>query len=55
MEAGRLKGDVFAITEDILSACRGIICDWCLHGGSYDLPKKGDRVLAMVLRYYKAG
>ncbi|MGN6711513.1 TetR/AcrR family transcriptional regulator [Anaerocolumna jejuensis] len=47
-----LFGEARSITEDILSNCRGIIYDWCLHEGSYDLLQKGERVLEMVLYYY---
>ncbi len=52
VEAGRLFGDCRVITEDILSTCRGIIYDWCLHEGDYSLAQKGKRLLDMVLYYY---
>lgn len=48
-----LRGDAFTITEDLLSATRGIIYDWCLHNGSYNLSEKALRVTDMVLSYYK--
>lgn len=47
-----LNGDPSVITEDILSGTRGIIYDWCLHSGSYDLTEKILRITDMVLHYY---
>lgn len=52
VNGGSLFGDVRTITEDILGICRGIIYDWCLHEGSYDLSEKGGRTLEMVLNHY---
>ncbi|SHO48353.1 TetR/AcrR family transcriptional regulator [Anaerocolumna xylanovorans] len=52
VNGGSLFGDAYIITEDILSTCRGIIYDWCLHEGSYDLSEKGRRTLDMVLNHY---
>lgn len=48
-----LQGDSFEITEDLLSGTRGIIYDWCLHNGSYNLSRKTLRITDMVLLYYK--
>jgi len=52
LEAGRLAGDPRAIADDIVGLCRGVIYDWCLHGGGYDLPLQGQKTLRMVLGYY---
>lgn len=50
--SGRLTGNAFVITEDILSTTRGTIYDWCLHEGSYPLSEKMLRMAEMVLQYY---
>lgn len=50
--SGRLTGNAFMITEDILSTTRGTIYDWCLHEGSYSLSEKMLRMTEMVLQYY---
>ena len=51
--SGRLTGDPTVITEDILSLTRGLIYDWCMHGGSYILSERSQRVLDMTLKYYR--
>ena len=50
--SGRLTGNAFVITEDILSTTRGTIYDWGLHEGSYPLSEKMLRMAEMVLQYY---
>lgn len=50
--SGRLTGNAFVITEDILSTTRGTIYDWCLYEGSYPLSEKMLRMAEMVLQYY---
>ena len=50
--SGRLTGNAFVITEDILSTTRGTIYDWCLHEGSYSLSEKMLRMTEMVLQYH---
>lgn len=52
ISSGNLKGTAFLITEDILSATRGTIYDWCLHEGSYSLSEKMLRMTEMVLQYH---
>lgn len=49
ISSGNLKGTAFLITEDILSATRGTIYDWCLHEGSYSLSEKMLRMTEIVL------
>jgi AcrR family transcriptional regulator len=53
VETGKLAGDVFAITENILRVSRGTIYDWCLHEGSYELIPCGIRDIDLVLAFYK--
>lgn len=48
-----LSGDPIAITEDILGITRGIIYDWCLHDGAYDLSNRSQRMVDMVIKYYQ--
>lgn len=50
--SGLLTGDAAKITEDILGVTRGIIYDWCLHEGAYDLSERSNRMVDMVLKYY---
>lgn len=52
-ETGTLHGDSTAITEDILGVSRGLIYDWCLHEGSYTLSERSQRILDMIISYYK--
>lgn len=52
IDRGTLRGDAGMITDDLLSLARGIIYDWCLHDGSYDLVSQGLKSLEMALRYY---
>lgn len=49
-----LRGEKKDITEDILGLSRGIIYDWCLHGGAYSLLDKEQRMLEMVFQHYCA-
>lgn len=49
---GVLSGDSAAITEDLLGATRGIIYDWCLHDGAYDLSVRSQRMVDMIIKYY---
>ena len=48
-----LKGDAKTITNEILMITRGIIYDWGLHEGSYDLVEKSLKMVRMVLKYYQ--
>ena len=50
--AGALSGDPVVITEDILGIARGIIYDWCLHDGTYNLSQRSHRAVDMVIKYY---
>lgn len=52
-KSGILSGDPIVITEDILSLTRGLIYDWCLHEGAYTLSERSQKVLDMIIRYYK--
>lgn len=47
-----LSGDPDTITEDILGITRGIIYDWCLHDGSYNLSERAQRMVHMIVTYY---
>ena len=49
---GSLQGSAATIADDILRASRGVIYDWCLHHGNYDLHLEGEKFLSMVLQYY---
>lgn len=49
---GTLTGDCTVITEDILGVTRGIIYDWCLHGGTYALSERSQRMVDMIINYY---
>lgn len=51
-EASRLTGDTQAIADDLVGLCRGVIYDWCLHEGGYNLEAQGLKALEMVLGYY---
>lgn len=42
------------ITEYILMFSRGIIYDWCLHHGRYDLDEKMNRALSIFSKSFKA-
>ena len=53
LEEGILSGDKDEITEEILSTARGLIYDWILHEGSYDLTKRSLKMTNIVLSYYK--
>ncbi len=52
ISGGALSGDPVVITEDILGIARGIIYDWCLHEGSYNLSQRSQRGVDMVIKYY---
>lgn len=52
IQAEALDGNAHEITEDILAGTRGIIYDWCLHEGSYDLREKLLHIVDMVFFYY---
>lgn len=41
--------DAQQITEYLLIAARGIVCDWCLHDGHYDLNDAMQRYIARLL------
>ncbi len=49
---GRLTGDPDVITDYILHAARGMLFDWCLHKGDYDLLAAAQLAVEMVLKYY---
>lgn len=51
IQNGTLSGDAHEITEDILGGTRGIIYDWCLHEGEYNLTEKMLRIVDMVFFY----
>lgn len=51
--AGLLAGDSTEITEDILGITRGMIYDWCLHGGAYHLTERSRRMVDMVMKWYE--
>lgn len=53
IQSGRLQGDAYTITEDILAMSRGIIYDWCLHSGVYSLSERALRHLDMIFKYYE--
>lgn len=53
IEQKELKGDAKTITSEILMITRGIIYDWGLHEGSYDLVEKSLKMVRMVLKYYQ--
>lgn len=40
------------LLEDVLSITRGVIYDWCLHKGGYDLVDKGLRLTEMCIDSY---
>ena len=40
------------ITEYLLIAARGIVCDWCLRDGHYDLNDAMQRYIARLLPFY---
>lgn len=50
--AGRLVGAPGEIADEILRGSRGMIYDWCLHEGSYDIFEAGDKAVDMVLGYH---
>jgi len=41
--------DAQQITEYLLIAARGVVCDWCLHDGRYDLNDAMQRYIARLL------
>lgn len=41
------------VADVILQNSRGVIYDWCLHKGKYDVVENGTEGLNMVLNYYK--
>lgn len=51
--AGKLKGDVSMITENILRISRGTIYDWCLHEGAYELISCGIKDVKQLLMVYQ--
>lgn len=51
--AGGLSGDPGEIADEILRTSRGMIYDWCLHDGGYDILAAGDKAVAMVLGFYR--
>jgi len=42
------------ITEYILIFLRGIIYDWCLHQGNYDLEEKINRAMSIFIKSFKS-
>ena len=48
-----LQGDASGISEEILSATRGLIYDWCLHEGKYSLKKRSLNITKMILSFYE--
>lgn len=53
IENEEIIGNAEEITNEILSATRGLIYDWCLHDGSFSLPKKAEKMLLIIWTYYK--
>lgn len=49
---GGLFGDPVTIAEDIIHNSRGVIYNWCINAGEYDLFGMGEKFLQMVLNYY---
>jgi AcrR family transcriptional regulator len=51
---GELRGDFTAdyITEYLLRFSRGMIYDWCLHAGAYDLVRMTDEALRPLLAIF---
>ena len=49
-----LKGtDIDQFIETLMRCTRGVIFDWCLHEGSYDLEKQLKNDLSRILDYYR--
>lgn len=53
IDKGLLVGKEEIITEEILSVARGLIYDWILHEGSYDLKERSLKMVRIILEYYK--
>ena len=53
IDDGGLKGDAEEITDVLLRTSRGLIYDWCLHDGNYDIFQAGEQSLHMVFCYYR--
>lgn len=41
------------ITDEILMFTRGIIYDWCLHNGNYDMEQKANKIMNRLIKSYK--
>ena len=52
IDAHILEGDVNTITQEILSITRGIIYDWCLHKGEFNLTERSVKLIHILLEYY---
>jgi AcrR family transcriptional regulator len=46
--------DAESITTDLFVLARGIVYDWCLHDGEYDLPSAMQRLIVKMLHGYAA-
>ena len=54
-DAGELTAEIDSdtITEDLLLINRGILYNWCLNHGSYDIGQKSRRVLSRYLKTFR--
>jgi TetR/AcrR family fatty acid metabolism transcriptional regulator len=50
-DVGEVRNDISAaeLTETLVQGTRGVVYDWCLQNGSFDLLKAGGRYLKVVL------
>ena len=48
-----LFGDSDNISNEILSTTRGLIYDWCLHNGSYNLKERSLHLTNMIVNFYR--
>ena len=56
-EAGTFDADADAMETAglIILLGRGVVYDWCLHGGTYDLAEKSAEVMGMITKFLIAG
>lgn len=47
-----LVGDAKKITDEILSITRGILYDWCIHEGNYNLEERSITATEILLKHY---
>lgn len=52
IESNKLVGDASEITNDILRCNKGVVYNWCLYEGNFNLIEEGIKITHIILNYY---